>query len=108
MTLDERINHIYRKYWITISYDLTRYSKDRRYTRYKIAFPKIVQKEDGSYDLDLKDCEVQYDVKGSNISYYMALKRRMYPEYMKILEDTVKRKEDEWKKKREADNGRDN
>lgn len=103
MTIDERIKKLYDKYWITISYDLTLYTKDRRITRYKICFPTIIQNQDGSYDLDLKNQEIQANVHGRDIPYYIALKRRMYPEYMKILEETVKRKTEEWQKKKEGD-----
>ena len=103
MTIDERIKKLYDKYWITISYDLTLYTKDRRITRYKICFPTIIKNQDGSYDLDLKNQDVHTNVRGSDIPYYIALKRRMYPEYMKILEETVKRKTEEWQKKKEGD-----
>lgn len=100
MTIDERIKKLYDKYWVMISYDLTLWTKNRRTTRYKICWPKVIQNEDGSYDLDLKDQEVQTNVRGSDIPYYIALKRRMYPEYMKILEETVKRKKAEWEAKK--------
>ncbi|MEE3309782.1 hypothetical protein, partial [Sharpea azabuensis] len=73
--------------------------KDRRYTRYKICFPKIVMNPDGTYDLDMKDQDVTMNVQGRDIPYHMALKRRLYPDYFKILEETVKRKEAEWKAK---------
>lgn len=104
MTIDERIKKLYDKYWITISYDLTLYTKDRRVTRYKICWPKLIQKEDSSYDLDLKDQEVQNNIHGRDIPYYITLKKRLYPEYMKILEETVKRKTAEWEAKKNADN----
>lgn len=104
MTIDERIKKLYDKYWVMISYDLTLWTKDRRTTRYKICWPKVIQNEDGSYDLDLKDQEVQTNVRGSDIPYYIALKRRMYPEYMKILEETVKRKTEQWEAKKHDSN----
>ena len=100
MTLDERIKKLYDEYWITISYDLTLYTKDRRYTRYKICWPKIIQNNDGTYDLDLKDQEVQMNIYGRDIPYYIALKKRIYPEYMKILKETVAKKKAEWEAKR--------
>ena len=101
MTIDERIKKLYDEYWITVSYDLTLYTKDRRYTRYKISWPTLIQKEDGTYDLDLKNVETQTNIHGRDIPYYIALKRRMYPEYMKILKETVKRKTEEWKRRKD-------
>lgn len=104
MTIDERIKKLYDKYWITISYDLTLYTKDRRVTRYKICYPGLIQNKDGSYDLNLKDQEVEKNIRGRDIPYYIALKKRLYPEYMKILEETVKRKTAEWEAKKNASN----
>lgn len=105
MTIDERIKQLYNKYWITVSYDLTLWTKDHRTSRYKISWPTLIKKEDGTYDLDLKNQDVTLNVRGSDIPYYIALKRRTYPEYMKILEETVKRKTEEWETKRNGEVG---
>ena len=77
----QTIKKYYDKYWITISYDLTLYNKDRRYSRYKIAFPAIISNPDGTYDLDLKNQDVVMNIRGSDLSYYMAYRKRTYPEY---------------------------
>ena len=98
MRIDEMINYYHDKYWILISFDLTNYTKDRRITRYKIAFPKLVVKQ-GIWDVDMKDCdEIKY-IRGSDIKKAINDRFKNFPEYEEKLLAIIERKTNEYKER---------
>ena len=99
MRIDELINYYHDKYWILISFDLTLYDRDRRYSRYKIAFPGLVLKSDGSWDVDMKNPVVKSNIMGSDIRKAVNDHFKRFPGYKEKLVEVVERKTKAWEEK---------
>lgn len=98
MTIDKIRKYYDEKYWIMITYDLTLYGNDRRFSRYEIRFPKLILK-DGSWDVNMKDTEKKTNIRGCDIKNVIENHFKQFPEYKEKLSEIVERKNKEWRDK---------